>query len=241
MITPDSYSSILTNDSHTSSFSLSFPIIHPPQWLRITAKAKKLESAKMLSRAAICRVATGATLFGFLILACMVLNMRFIASLLAAVFDIVCIVVYFIAAGKLERVVGNKSKSGKSIVVLSRRIARSLIVAIVGLMFFTVTENLWTPASAGVLASIVPPVFIVAVWGGFGVGIFVLLRFLDKALRNQGRRANSGRSIVSRSTHNSAGETGNEGRPASSVVSVHPDPETATGDNTTGGGGKQAW
>ena len=194
----------------------------------------------MLSRAAICRVATGATLFGFLILACMVMSMLFIASLLAAVFDIVCIVVYFIAAGKLESVIGNKSKSGKSIVVLSRRIAMSLLVAIIGLMFFTVTNYLWTPASAGVLASIVPPVFVVAIQGGFGVEQFVLLRFLDKALRNQGRRTKSGRWSVSRSTHNSAGATGNEGRPASSVVSVHPEPETATGDKTTTGG-KQAW
>ena len=194
----------------------------------------------MLSRAAICRVATGATLFGFLILACMVMSMLFIASLLAAVFDIVCIVVYFIAAGKLESVIGNKSKSGKSIVVLSRRIAMSLLVAIIGLMFFTVTNYLWTPASAGVLASIVPTVFVVAIQGGFGVEQFVLLRFLDKALRNQGRRTKSGRSSVSRSTHNSAGATGNEGRPASSVVSVHPEPETATGDKTTTGG-KQAW
>ena len=85
----------------------------------------------MLSRAAICRVTTGATLFGFLILACALIDGGlYIASLLAAVFDIVCIVVYFIAAGKLESVIGNKSKSGKSIVVLSRRIAMSLLVAI---------------------------------------------------------------------------------------------------------------
>ena len=164
---------------------LSFPLM----WLKISAKAKKLERAgKNLSRTTTKWVAAACVVCSGTLVACGLLRKNVVSSAMTAVFYVVAGVVYMVASKRLQKTVGNGAAAAKVIATLARRISISLAVGVVSLLTYVVCDLVLTPENVGVIFAFLPTVFVVGVNGSFSMGHYFLLRFLGKSLRVQSRR-----------------------------------------------------
>ena len=164
---------------------LSFPLT----WLKISAKAKKLERAgKNLSRTTTKWVAAACVVCSGTLVACGLLRKNVVSVAIAAFVYVLAGVVYMVASKRLQKTVGNRAASAKVIATLARRISISLAVGVVGLLTFVVCDLMWTPENVGVIYTFLPTVFTVGINGSFSMGHYFLLRFLGKSLRVQSRR-----------------------------------------------------
>ena len=169
----------------------------------------RLQQAKILERAGtnISRNATYSVgIMGVgvavIILAFTLSGNRNLATAFGAVIYVVVTIIYFVAARKLQAVVGKGAASGKAIAGLSRRIAYSLALGIFSMLSFAIIERVYVPAWLPILGYIITIVLYFGLHGAFGIGHWFLLSFLNKALRSQGRKLSSARSMAmtSRST-----------------------------------------
>ena len=164
---------------------LSFPLM----WLKISAKAKKLERAgKNLSRTTTKWVAVACVVCSGTLVACGLLRKNVVSVAIAAFVYVLAGVVYMVASKRLQKTVGNGAAAAKVIATLARRISISLAVGVVSLLTYVVCDLVLTPENVGVIFAFLPTVFVVGVNGSFSMGHYFLLRFLGKSLRVQSRR-----------------------------------------------------
>jgi hypothetical protein len=115
------------------------PIINVCRWLQIAARTKKMEAggATLAGKATIGMITAAAVLgLAFIVLA--LLGLIFWISLLGAAVYVICIVVYFIAAGKLVRTMGTNNETGTRIVTLTRKLASCMLCTVLCSALYTV-------------------------------------------------------------------------------------------------------
>ena len=110
-----------------------------------------------------------------------------------AIIYVVITIIYFVAARKLQAIVGKGAASGKVIAGLSRRIAYSLALGIFSMLSFAIVARVYIAAWLPTFGYIIPIVVYFGLHGAFGIGHWFLLSFLNKSLRSQGRKISSAR------------------------------------------------
>ena len=118
------------------------PMINVCRWLQIAARTKKMEAggASLAGKATIGMITAAAVLgLAFIVLA--LLGLIFWISLLGVAAYVICIIVYFIAAGKLVRTMGPNNETGTRIVTLTRRLACCMLGTVLCSALYTVISG----------------------------------------------------------------------------------------------------